>query len=417
MAKLTAKKDVSFLTLLCAAVYFVSYVSRINLGAVLVEVVNSGFADKKTAALALTVCSVTYGAGQLISGYLGDKFKPQNIIFIGFFITAAMNVCVAVAGRGALLVGIWAVNGFAQALMWPPLVKILSARLDSDAYKKACVKVSWGSSFGTVAVYLCAPVVIKALSVRAVFVVSGLLAFAMAFVWKCIFEKYKPFNTACGESVATKVSEPTGETVKFDVFSATLLAFIMFAIVLQGALRDGVTNWTPSYISDMFKLDSSVSILTGVILPVFSVVSFSVTSFINRKLIKNEMLCSAAIFGTGAVAALLLVCIGDKSVILSLLLLALLVGCMHGVNLILVCMVPAHFLKYGKVSFVSGLINSSTYVGAAVSTYAIAVFTDAFGWSKTITLWSVIAVSGALVCLLLCKRWLKFKNDEQSSKA
>ncbi len=412
MSKLASKKDINFLTLLCAAVYFVSYVSRINLGAVLVEVVNSGFADKKIAALALTVCSVTYGAGQLISGYLGDKFKPQNIIFIGFFITAAMNIFVGTLSQGALLVGIWAVNGFAQALIWPPLVKILSARLDDEAYKKACVKVSWGSSFGTIAVYLLAPVIIKFFTVRTVFIISGVLAVVMAFIWKCVFERYKPFSSVVKTEVKEKVTETTGDAPKFNAFAITLLLSIMLAIVLQGALRDGVTNWTPSYISDMFKLDSSVSILTGVILPIFSVISFTVTSFINRKLIKNEILCSAAVFSIGAVSALLLVLIGNKSVIVSLLLLALLVGCMHGVNLILVCMIPAHFAKYGKVSFVSGLINSSTYVGAAISTYGIAVFTDAFGWVKTIGLWSVIAFAGALICLMLGKKWSKFKVVE-----
>lgn len=410
MSKLESKKDIGFLTFLCAAVYFVSYVSRINLGAVLVEVVNSGFAEKKTAALALTVCSVTYGAGQLVSGYLGDRFKPQNIIFIGFFITAAMNISVGMLNTGYLLVGVWAINGFAQALMWPPLVKILSSRLDSEAYKKACVKVSWGSSFGTVAVYLTAPLIIKFFSVRAVFTAGGVAAIVMALVWKFTFEHHKPFavteNTAC----ESKMPEAQSTTPKFDAFSVTLLVSVMAAIVLQGALRDGVTNWTPSYISDMFKLDSSVSILTGVVLPVFSVISFSVTSFINRKLIKNEMLCSAAIFGIGAVSALLLVLVGNKSVAVSLLLLALLVGCMHGVNLILVCMIPAHFAKYGKVSLVSGIINSSTYVGAALSTYGIAVFTDAYGWGKTIALWSAIAFSGTLICVSLCGKWQKFKR-------
>ena len=414
MVKLSNKKDINFLTLLCAAVYFVSYVSRINLGAVLVEVVNSGFADKKTAALALTVCSVTYGAGQLISGYLGDKFKPQNIIFIGFFITAAMNISVGAFSKGVELVLLWAINGFAQALMWPPLVKILSSRLDDEAYKKAVVKVSWGSSMGTIAVYLLAPVIIKVFTVKLVFIVSGSLAVIMAFIWKMVYEKHKPFSAESLVNITVKPDEKRGEApvAKFNGFVITLLMSVMLAIVLQGALRDGVTNWTPSYISDMFKLDSSVSILTGVILPVFSILSFTVTSFINRKLIKNEIVCAGAVFGVGAVSATLLVLLGDKSVVLSLLLLALLVGCMHGVNLILVCMVPARFSRFGKVSFISGLINSSTYIGAAISTYGIAVFTDEFGWTNTIILWSVVAFTGAFICIALGKKWSKFKNAE-----
>ena len=184
----------------------------------------------------------------------------------------------------------------------------------------------------------------------------------------------------------------------------------MFAILCQGALRDGVTNWTPTYISEIFNLDSSLSILTSVILPIFSVLSFTFVSFINRKFVKNELVCAGVVFAIGAVSGALLLVLGGKSVVVALVLLALLVGSMHGVNLILVCMTPAFFAKYGKVSFVSGLINSSTYVGAAISTYGIALFTESFGWSKTVILWVGIAIVGTVICLGISKAWTAFKK-------
>ena len=412
MLKLSNKKDVNFLVVLCSVVYFVSYVSRINLGTVLVEVIASGYAPKTVAALALTACSITYGAGQLVSGYLGDKFKPQNIILIGFIITALMNLCVGTVGDGSILVLLWAINGFAQAFMWPPLVKILSNLLNDDDYKKACVRVSWGSSLGTVSMYLLAPVIIKFFDVRIVFIISGALAAVMAIIWKSVYEKYKPFKV-CGnseEKPSRKAEANSTSAVKFNKSSIVLLALIMLAIMLQGALRDGVTNWTPTYISEIFKLNSSISILTGVILPVFSLLSFTFVSFVNRKFIKNELVCAGVTFGVGAASAVLLLAFGSSNVALSLVLLALLVGSMHGVNLILVCMIPAYFARFGKVSFISGLINSCTYLGAAISTYGIAVFTDVFGWNKTIVLWSVVAFLGALICIAISKKWVSFKK-------
>ena len=412
MLKLSNKKDVNFLVVLCSIVYFISYVSRINLGTVLVEVIASGYAPKTVAALALTACSITYGAGQLVSGYLGDKFKPQNIILIGFIITALMNLCVGTVGDGSILVFLWAINGFAQAFMWPPLVKILSNLLNDDDYKKACVRVSWGSSLGTVSMYLLAPVIIKFFDVRIVFIISGALAAVMAIIWKSVYEKYKPFKV-CGnseEKPSRKAEANSTSAVKFNKSSIVLLALIMLAIMLQGALRDGVTNWTPTYISEIFKLDSSISILTGVILPVFSLLSFTFVSFVNRKFIKNELVCAGVTFGVGAASAVLLLAFGSSNVALSLVLLALLVGSMHGVNLILVCMIPAYFARFGKVSFISGLINSCTYLGAAISTYGIAVFTDVFGWNKTIVLWSVVAFLGALICIAISKKWISFKK-------
>lgn len=415
MTKLSEKKNVNFLVVLCSVVYFVSYISRVNLGTVLVEIISSGYAPKAVAALALTACSITYGAGQLVSGYLGDKFKPQNIIFIGFIITSLMNLCVGTVGNGEMLVVFWAINGFAQAFMWPPLVKILSNLLNDEDYKKACVKVSWGSSLGTVSVYLISPFIIKAFDVKLVFILCGVIAAAMAFVWKLTYDNYKPIKACtCGgvlsSSNGKKQDVPSSVVAKFNKSSIALLGFIMVCIMLQGSLRDGVTNWTPTYISEMFNLDSSISILTGVILPIFSLLSFTFVSFINRKFIKNELACAGVTFGVGAVSAVLLLVLGSSSVVLSLVALALLVGSMHGVNLILVCMIPAHFAKYGKVSFISGLINSCTYIGAAISTYGIAIFTDSFGWNKTILLWSIVAFVGAFICIAIAKKWVAFKK-------
>ncbi len=412
MNKLSKRKDINFLVVLCSIVYFASYVSRINLGTVLVEIINSGYASEKIAALALSACSVTYGAGQLVSGYLGDKFKPQNIILIGFIITSLMNLCVGTVGNESVLVVLWAINGFAQAFMWPPLVKILSNLLSDEDYKKACVRVSWGSSLGTVSMYLLSPLMIKIWSVKAVFIFSGVFAAVIAVVWKSVYDKHKAFSKVEVNSATPEASDKVKSEVKgisFDKASIFILVMVMLCILLQGSLRDGVTNWTPTYISDIFNLDSSISILSSVILPIFSLLSFTFVSFVNRKFIKNELVCAGVTFGVGAVSAVLLMLV-NGSMVISLLLLALLVGSMHGVNLILVCVIPAYFAKFGKVSFISGLINSCTYAGAAISTYGIAVFTESFGWNKTIVLWSAIAFLGAFVCIMLSKKWSAFKS-------
>ncbi len=410
MTKLQNKRDITLLTILCSVIYFMSYVSRINLGAVFVAVTESGYATKDAVALALTVCSVTYGAGQLVSGFLGDKFKPHSLIFTGFIITALMNMAVGTIGGNSVVL-LWAVNGFAQSLMWPPLVKIMSDKLCEDDYKKAVVKVSWGSSCGTIAVYLLSPLIIKTLTVKFVFIISAVFAVITGVAVKSVFDKNALFKVD-GIVKGVKKNESTGEYEHFSKQAVALLALLMLAILCQGALRDGVTNWTPTYISEIFKLDSSLSILTSVILPVFSVLSFTFVSFINRKFVKNELVCAGVVFGIGAISGALLLVLGGKSVVLALILLALLVGSMHGVNLILVCTTPAFFAKYGKVSFVSGLINSSTYVGAAISTYGIALFTESFGWNKTVALWVGIALLGTAICVGISKAWTTFKGQK-----
>ena len=407
MAKLSSKREINALSALCALVYFISYISRINLAAVMVEIVSSGFAPQNTAALALTVCSVTYGCGQLISGYLGDKCKPQNIIFSGFLLTGAVNITVGLLPVSTPLVVLWGINGFAQALMWPPLVKVLVTHMTTDDYAASSVKVSYGGNICSITVYLAAPLVISLLSFRGVFLISGSLALAMAAVWKLIYDKkYAP-------RVSGAVPQPgkqaaAAPTARFTGGVITLLIVVMLTVVLQGTLRDGVANWVPTYISDVFQLGSSVSILTGAVLPVFSILSIAAANLLYRTVIKNEILCCAVIFSVGCVSAACLAIFSGSNPLLSTLFLALLSGSMHGVNLMLTCMVPPHFAKFGRTALVSGALNSCTYVGAALSTYGIALFTESFGWSGTILLWAGIALAGTLVCFLVSIPWSKF---------
>ena len=179
----------------------------------------------------------------------------------------------------------------------------------------------------------------------------------------------------------------------------------MFAIVLQGALRDGVTTWMPSFVSETFRLSSEVSILSGVCLPIFSILSFRAALALYERFPGNPVRCAGWIFALGALSALALTLVCKTSALGSILCMALLTGSMHGVNLMLICMVPPFLQRNGNVSTVSGILNSCTYVGAALSTYGIALLSDQAGWQVTALLWFAIAALGTGVCILCNRKW------------
>ena len=181
--KETHDKWGGLLIALCAVCYFVSYISRINYGAVILEIERSEDISKVAASMAVTGSFITYGFGQLISGWMGDRMKPERLIFAGLLISALMNALVPSFPRPSLILIFWCINGFAQALMWPPMVKILSAFLDEEGYKKGCVRVTWGSSAGTIAVYLMAPVCIMWKGWKSLFFLCAGIALIFAFLW------------------------------------------------------------------------------------------------------------------------------------------------------------------------------------------------------------------------------------------
>ena len=71
--KETHDKWGGLLIALCAVCYFVSYISRINYGAVILEIERSEDISKVAASMAVTGSFITYGFGQLISGVDGGS--------------------------------------------------------------------------------------------------------------------------------------------------------------------------------------------------------------------------------------------------------------------------------------------------------------------------------------------------------
>jgi len=163
----------------------------------------------------------------------------------------------------------------------------------------------------------------------------------------------------------------------------------------------------PSLVSETFHLSNVVSILTGVVLPVFAILSIKLAALVQDRL-KNELLSAAVFFGISFVCSALLLPLFSANVFLSVALMALTTGCMHGVNLMLINRLPIHFGRYGKISTMSGLLNSFPYIGSAASTYGFALLSERFGWYFTIGSWVVTAALGMGICLLLIRKWKKF---------
>ena len=136
-----------------------------------------------------------------------------------------------------------------------------------------------------------------------------------------------------------------------------------------------------------------------------------ITSKLYQGKITNELLCAGTMLCVGMLSALALYKFNGFNPVVSSLFGAILTGCMHGVNMIMVCMVPPYFSKYGRVSLISGALNACTYVGSALSTYGIAKFSEIFGWDYTILLWAAIALAGVLICALTAKSWNKFSKQ------
>ncbi len=397
MEKFVRKKMIDFLSLLFTFTYLVSYITRINYGAIIVEMESATGFSKSMLSMAVTGSFITYGVGQIISGVLGDRISPKRLVSYGLCLTVLMNLLIPICSNPYHMLGVWCVNGFAQSFMWPPLVRLMTALLSAKYYKNVTSKVIMGGSLGTVAVYLISPLLILFFGWKSVFIFSAICGAVMLIVWN----KFS-YDVGVQKNQVNKQEVSTDK--KYALFTP-LMIFIMVAIILQGMLRDGITTWMPSYISETYKIGNEISILTGVVLPVFSILFVRYATKVYMKWVTNPVSCAGLFFAVGAVAAVGIYFLTGKSAAASVVLSAVLTGCMHGVNLMLICMIPQFFKKSGKVSTISGIMNSCTYIGSAISTYGIALLSENFGWSATIFSWILMVIIGTLICLVCQKFW------------
>jgi len=391
------KRSGNGLILLFAAAYFISYLTRVNYSTILSEMERATGFSKDALSLALTGSFITYGAGQLVSGILGDLISPKKLLAAGIGLSTVMNILLPLYPNPWWMLGIWCVNGFAQSFMWPPLVKLMTMHLPEKDYQKGILWASYGCSLATVLLYLLSPVLISWLGWRSVFFFCAAGGAVMLLVWLRLCPE--------GESQPAAVAPKTGKRTGL-LFAPAMLG-IMGAIILHGMLKEGVSAWMPTYISETYQLDNRIAILSGVVMPIFSALSVKASGAVFRKFFTNPVACAVAVFAVSTLAAVLLPLLSGGNAIASILLMALLTGSMHGINLMLISSIPPFFKKMGAVSTASGLLNACTYLGSAGATYGIAVLSERFGWGVTLWSWVAMAAGGCLLCALCFRSFRK----------
>ena len=404
-------------------VYFVSYFSRKDFAAVMAEMASVGAINRENGGLIGTMLFIFYGTGQLISGYLGDKIRPKYLIILGLSVTGLCNACMSFVPEGMMFF-VWGLNGLAQAMLWPPIVKILAQYLDHKTYVTAHLAVTSAAHVATVLLYVFVPFCITFMSWKSVFITASSLAFLSMAIFAVVMRLILPADVEETAPVSRKTEDSDahiGEKQSIiSIMRESGIFTVFVCIIVIGFLRDGIESWMPTLYSEAFGKSVSESTLVSIILPIFSIISITVITALHKKgVIKNEVSGTAALFGLSLICAVPLAFFvsmkGTFFGIAALLLTALICAAMHGANFLLISCLPGRFSRFGRAATVSGVCNSCVYIGAAVSTYGIALISKQMGWSLTIATWCAILIIGIIFGALSYRRYtalIKSENDE-----
>ena len=169
---------------------------------------------------------------------------------------------------------VWCVNGLFQAFIWSPMIRLMYEYYKTETRMKACVSLNSSVPIGTMAAYGLTALVIWLSGWRAMFVLAGAVLTVTSLFWITGMKRVERYAAESGKMTGIPSGEPD-RSAKAAVNWKSLLIqsgflFLMMALFVQGALKDGVTTWVPTYISETYGLSAIMAITSTMVIPVFN---------------------------------------------------------------------------------------------------------------------------------------------------
>lgn len=413
---------IRFLFLLCWCAYFCAYLGRLNYSAALTDMILSEGFGKGEAGLIGTAFFFAYGAGQFVSGFLGDRLPAKWLVFTGLCGSGVCNLLMAKSTDIGLMIGIWCMNGLLQALIWSPMLRLVTDYCDANVRSKLCAALNSAVPVGTMAAYGITAVVLGMSGWRSVFLLGSVCLLGMSLMWLTgITRTERIFKTKQEQTVTPQKEQPQKTGAKTDTNLGGILVhsgllFLLAALLVQGALKDGVTTWIPVYIQETYGVSPILAVAGTMVIPLCNLFGVWLAAFACRHMERNEIVVSAGFFAVCAAALMVLWLSSGRSMAASMAMLALSTTTMMTVNTMLTAVLPACFGAVGKASSMSGILNSAVYSGGAVSAYGIGSMAASFGWTVTILIWAVMAAFAFLICCLCAGKWGVYRKKLARSR-
>ncbi len=398
------------LFLLCFLAYMFSYFGRYDFSACQKAMINEGILDLASASTVASAYFICYGLGQLLNGALGVRVSPKYMIGTGLFGVGLCNILMGVCPWRIGLTLIWAANGYFNSMLWSPIIRAFSEWMDAPTRERAGANISLTIPLGTMSSYIIPSVALAFGSWRAVFFISGGLIILCGTVWFLGLSSISDYTSSMSAAAEAERLSVSGDAKKaphltLAVWFGTGLMLTACAAIFNGALKEAVMQWFPQYLTEDFGISEARASLISAILPIPGIAGPYIAVWLDKKLIHNECLTAASLYGVSFISMLALVLFGRYHAVSAIICVALSIAAMWGINTILLTYVSYHYGKMGISSAVSGTINSFVYIGSTVGTSVYGRAAAAAGWNTTLIIWCVTAAAAVAVSVIAGISW------------
>lgn len=396
-------KEPTLLFFICFFAYMSSYIGRFPLSALMSDMIADGVFDKALAGTVTTAYMLLYGAGQLVFGKLSRNLPPPVLMSTGLIGCAVCNLCMGILPFYATSLVFWGLNGVFNSMLWPALVRAFAEWLPVSRQYNAGVNIGLSIPCGSIVSLLLCSLFLRFLSWRVCFILCGSTVLLAGIITVIGFASIRSYCKDMAREFSERLihTKEEGVSVKFP-FKALFLSLavmIVPAIMINGALKDSVSNWVPTIISDIFATAPSFSAFLSILIPVVSMAGSYIAKGID-KFFKNELKTSGVLFLISAVCISALVLFGRVNVFLSVALIAISTAATWGINTMIVVLFPYRFAAIGASGTVSGIYNCLCFLFSGVTSSLYGALAAGSGWTVVFAVWLVMAIVASLSSFL-----------------
>jgi len=389
--------------------YVVAYLCRANLSTVLDKLAVSLNVSVEYVGMGSSVFFVTYAIGQLLNGFLGDRLHPHRFVMLALTMTGGVNVALAFQKSAPLFLVLWGLNGFCQSAFWGTLLRLLSCYATEEQRKNVSLAMSASTVVGYLTSWVILSWIFRPCGSTPYFLVPGLLAFGLLPLWYLLSRKLPFFETG-GRNEA-----PPLRIVLRD-FRQDRLYWLCLLSMLVGAIQEGAAFWLPMIFTTVLDLGEG-SLLLLALIPVAKLLG---VTLVRNLLVRtgDDIRKTALLAGSAAcLVALILLLTSRHTSVLTVLLIACLVAVTAAVCWTVVSYLPLCFAPRNMVSTIVGVMDFSSYVGAAVMSGTLGGLLLKYGWPILPKVWLALCVLSLLLILGGAGACLKRKGEPRLPEA
>ena len=188
-----------------------------NLGVAADRIQQSFDLSNATFGILFTIFTLGFGLGQFFSGYLGDRYSPKLLMFLGAIGATAANIGFGLSSGMKAFAIFWAINAVSMSMGWSPGCSVLFRWIPQKRWGLFMGLFDAFAFLGGIIIYPVAGFAITFLSWRAAFFLPALLLLMWSVVF-CIYVKDTPqqygFTVEWEHSGVLDAKAPASEDAK-----------------------------------------------------------------------------------------------------------------------------------------------------------------------------------------------------------